>query len=604
MKKFLLLLASVLAFFTVSAATPAVIFSEDFTAFSEGSENEPAKTDISSGYTNKLSSTLTGWSGKYVYEAGGMLKIGDSGKLTTARYNMSANSGVVKISLRVRSYSEAGMMLKISLGYSISKQIFLYDNEWHNVEFITAGGSSISSISIEPSYTFDGMLIDKFEVTTSADFFPAPDPYQPSRADGKSFTASWKRVSGATSYLLDVYSKKDNGDKEYLLKDENVTTTSKSVTGLDETKKYFFTVRATNGTAISDYSDEIEVVKVISEIAAPKALNATNVTANRFTANWNAVQDANSYLVSVIKRSKITTAGEYEMVSDDFSGVKIGSLSDVEFATISGHLDSYTKVPGWSAENPAFAAGYIALAPFGSSAASITSPYIDLSSDNGSLKAIINMAEMNYGTDYEGGIVTVSLLDEDGKALESQDVAMTKGFKDYVINFTKGTGVSAVKVSYNGSKKIFIDSFAIKQNLAVGYTFNSFEQIIEAEGTSVDVNVSEPIVADKTSYAYSVAAVGRTVSSGDIVDITSDSSNIIEVMFSSSVEQNVAAKTAKLFRANGAITIETANACEVEVYSLSGAILSKTTVAEGVSTIDLPTNDVVIVKIDNKAVKL
>lgn len=604
MKKFLLLLASVLAFFTVSAATPVVIFSEDFTAFTEGSENEPATTDISSGYTNKLSSTLTGWSGKYVYEAGGMLKIGDSGKLTTARYNMSANSGVVKISLRVRSYSEAGMMLKISLGYSTSKQIFLYDNEWHNVEFITAGGSSISSISIEPSYTFDGMLIDKFEVTTSADFFPAPDPYQPSRADGKSFTASWKRVSGATSYLLDVYSKKDNGDKEYLLKDENVTTTSKSVTGLDETKKYFFTVRATNGTAISDYSDEIEVVKVISEIATPKALNATNVTANGFTANWNAVQDANSYLISVIKRSKITTAGEYEMISDDFSGVKIGSLSDVEFATISGYLDSYTKVPGWSAENPAFAAGYIALAPFGSSAASITSPYIDLSSDNGALKAIINMAEMNYGTDYEGGTVTVSLLDEDGKAIESQNVTMTKGFKDYVINFTKGSDVSAVKVSYNGSKKIFIDSFAIKQNLAVGYTLNSFEQTIEAEGTSVDVNVSEPLVFDKTSYAYDVIAVGRTVSSGDIVDITSDSSNVIEVMLSSSVEQNVAAKTAKLFRANGALTIETAKACEVEVYSLSGAILSKATVAEGVSTIDLPTNDIVIVKIDNKAVKL
>lgn len=604
MKKVLLLMASFLAFFTMNAATPAVIFSEDFAAFTEGSEDAPASTDISAGYTGKLSTTLSGWSGKYVYEAGGKLKIGDSGKLTTARYNMSANKGVVKIALRVRSYSDAGMVLKVSIGYSASKQVTLYDNAWHDVEFVTAGGSSLSAITIEPNYTFDGMLIDKLEVTTSADYFPAPDTYQPSRADGKSFTASWKRVSGATAYLLDVYSKNQNGGKEYLLKDEKVTSTSKAVTGLDENKTYFFTVRATDGTAVSDYSDEVEVVKVISSIDAPKALPATNVTSNSFTANWNPVKDAIRYYISVIKRTKIATAGEYELIADDFSGVTIGSLTAVEFATISGDLDKYTKTPGWSSESPAFAAGYIVLAPFGTSASSVTTPLIDLSSDNGSLKAVINMAEMNYGTYYEGGVATVALIDSKGNVLESQEVALTKGFKDYIVTFTKGIRGSAIKVSYNGSRKVFIDSFAIKQNLAADYVLNTYEKSAETESTSADITVSEPLVADKVSYAYAVESIGRTVSGGNIVEISSDSSNVIEVTLTSSVAESKANATAKAYRSNGRIVINTPIACIVEIYSLSGAVLYSATAAEGVTEIALPTNDVVVAKIGNKAIKL
>ena len=40
------------------------VFEESFDAFTEGSEAEPAATDISSGVTNKLSTTLSGWSGR------------------------------------------------------------------------------------------------------------------------------------------------------------------------------------------------------------------------------------------------------------------------------------------------------------------------------------------------------------------------------------------------------------------------------------------------------------------------------------------------------------------------------------------------------------
>ena len=190
-----ILLSLVMALATVSmmqAEEPTVVFAEDFSAFTEGSEDAPATTDISTYSSGKLSKTLSGWSGKLVYEAGGMLMLGDGGNLKTTRYNMSANNGVVRITCRYRSLSESGALLKISLGYSVSKSIIVPDDQWHDIVIITAGGTSLSTVSIEPSLTFNGSLIDYLAVEQSTEFFPAPEAYQPSDARGYTFTAKWK----------------------------------------------------------------------------------------------------------------------------------------------------------------------------------------------------------------------------------------------------------------------------------------------------------------------------------------------------------------------------------------------------------------------------
>ena len=188
----------------LAATTPTVILDESFDAFTEGSEETPGTTDISVGYSGKLRTTLSGWTGKSIYEAGGKLKIADGGYLQTARYNMSANSGVVKITARVKMLASTGGILKVSLGYTTVGQVAVYDNKWTDVSVIAAGGTSSSYVRVEPYLVFEGLLIDNLKIETSPDMFPAPEAYQPTQADGTSFTAKWSRVKGATSYLLDV----------------------------------------------------------------------------------------------------------------------------------------------------------------------------------------------------------------------------------------------------------------------------------------------------------------------------------------------------------------------------------------------------------------
>lgn len=217
MKKLLLLFTLCVTMLTTTAAADVtVVLQQNFAAFTGGSEDAPANVDISSALGgNKLRNTLAGWTGKSVYEAGGKLEIADGGNLQTASFNARANSGIVKITARVRMMAETGGIVKLSFGYSKTQQTIITDREWHDVVFITDGGGGYSYVKVEPYLTFPGILIDEIKVEQSADFFPVPDPNQPSNANGTSFTATWSRVSGATGYLLDVYSK--NGqEKEYV----------------------------------------------------------------------------------------------------------------------------------------------------------------------------------------------------------------------------------------------------------------------------------------------------------------------------------------------------------------------------------------------------
>ena len=365
------------------------VLDESFAAFTEGSEAEPATTDISSGLTNKLGTTLTGWSGRYVYEAGGMLKIGDGGNLQTARYDMKANKGVIKISMRVRSYDESGAMFAIAVNYSTKVTDFVFDNKWHDVSYVVSGASTSSTtyLKITASMALNGLLIDNLKVEQSADFYPAPVAKQPTQADGTSFTAKWDYISGSTGYYLDVYTKDANGAPVYTLQNEFVSgafTSSYKVTGLDAAKRYFFVVRATNGTATSENSNEIEVVKVISSLAAPEALSASNVTAAGFTANWNAVDQAEGYLVTVSKVLTLKEDKNMVVASEDFSAFKEGTVTAPVYPSLNEYLDKYTNESGWYANAHLYAQGLLGLAPFSeTSPASLLSPVLNLASNDG-----------------------------------------------------------------------------------------------------------------------------------------------------------------------------------------------------------------------------
>lgn len=585
------------------------VFSENFDAFTEGSEETPGTTDIS-GYTGKLKKTID-WNGSKVYEAGGKLLVEDGGKLQTSYYNLSANSGVFKLKLRIKSKDSYGAYFAVAVGYSTSKSVLIDGDGWKDVELVLDGGKASSQITI--TATMGAYFIDEVKAETGASLVGVPEAMQPSQADGTSFTAKWNKAAGASVYLLDVYSKASNDDKTYVLHDEEVKPSSvyaktftRKVTDLDANTTYYFQVRARNANgSVSGYSEEIKVIKVLESIAAPKPLPATDVTATSFTANWEAVAEAKSYVASLYCDKTLTEATTVDIIKEDFSKITKGSLEEIEFGLLTGLLDEYTGTPGWYTESPAFANGYLALSPFSGSSL-VRTPALDLALSNGTFSVNINMAEGAYGKYYAGYELTFNLYNGDAETpAETKTVILEQGFKDYTVEFTKGTAQSYVEIVYGGSNKLFIDNIAVVQKLKAG---DVYTQLVEKKADIKDTSCSfDADLANKNnSYYYVVEAVGETVSSdSEIVDIYSDASSpiVVEYAPATGIGINPAQASANVAVEGGKVVVTLAADAPVAVYSLGGNLIANVAGKAGVNTIDTAER-VVIVKVAGKVYKV
>lgn len=284
----------------------AVIVEEDFSKFTAGSETAPDATDLADVETGDISADYTqvpGWSGGAVFQAGGSAYIGfyggDTGWLNTPILDFSANNGTFTITFRAKSALTSGDELNMLLlypgeQYATSSQSVILTNEWQEYSISLSQGTAESYIQM---WTYDGeSFIDDIKI--SAEGLSAPQNLTVSKYMGTSAELSWDAVEGADSYLLNVYYfSMETWDYAYLLKEEPVTGTSYTIEGLDPNEGYYFDVAAVQGDKISPLS---ESVSIVSPIDPPTPLPATNYSATSFTANWEAVEGASSYLLSVL----------------------------------------------------------------------------------------------------------------------------------------------------------------------------------------------------------------------------------------------------------------------------------------------------------------
>ncbi|MDE6462835.1 MAG: M6 family metalloprotease domain-containing protein [Muribaculaceae bacterium] len=147
------------------------------------------------------------------------------------------------------------------------------------------------------------------------------------KADGitpTGFTASWDAVSNASGYVLNVFTRADNGTTAPAGRyhDLNISSTSAQISGLNAETDYFVTVRAVSGAVSGAMSDECKVTTpaMTFEYTAPEGLKATDTTDSSVTVSWNSLADATDYSVTVSTRQP----GEPESTEVDFTdGVEI-----------------------------------------------------------------------------------------------------------------------------------------------------------------------------------------------------------------------------------------------------------------------------------------
>lgn len=189
-----------------------VILTEDFSNFTEGSEENPddlrldniITTDIDDAYFNS-----PGWSGIEIYQAGGCAYIGFSdeygepGLISTPLIN---TEGAIYIKCRMRSENPAGEIV----GYNIVDEY--YDaidsnvdfieitDEWTDVSWFTTSGAEDTYIYIF-SYS-SNVFIDDIEIVSCS--MPVPVILEETNIGRNAFTANWETVENSDEYIFQL----------------------------------------------------------------------------------------------------------------------------------------------------------------------------------------------------------------------------------------------------------------------------------------------------------------------------------------------------------------------------------------------------------------
>lgn len=606
MKKFLRsisLVAALVLCLSASTATAAetVLAEADFSTLINGSEDAP---EI---FKYNFNFPITGWTivTNKTGAAGGSLYIGDGGSVKSGYLSgVTTNGGAIKVSAVIKLRNASAGIVQLAWGYSNTQQAVIESSDWETVEFFvqpTSASSYSNQATISPMWLADGLFVKSIKIAQSPDFLAAPTANQPANADGTSFTATWKAVTGATKYFVDVYSYNAAGEKVMFIENQECATTSCKVEGLDAATTYYYVVRAANETGVSGNSNEIEVVKYISKLDVPVVKIASCDEDGNFTATWESVADADSYTVTVFKEEVMTEAGEANVLVENFNAFTTGSFTDVEYI-YERHLEALNE-PGWAGYNMACVAGAIGITPYGSEGY-LTTPSLDLSGDEGKISILINMASNNLGSFKTGDVVSFSTIDANNNESTPVDITIDQlGFADYTVNLTGGTTASKIKISSASSNKIFIDDFAVKQMKPAGFVNTTTYLQDNTEATTYTGKVE---FAEGVQYKLVAVAEGRTVSGGQISGISSAASEAVTISGTSGIEDVAgSAETVTIARtAAGVITVSTPAAVTVEIYDIAGRLIAAAPVAEGSTSLSVNASGLVIVKAGNTVAKI
>ncbi len=120
-----------------------------------------------------------------------------------------------------------------------------------------------------------------------------------------SFSANWTKVSGATSYQLDISTNSSFGNFISGYQNLNVgNVATKAVGSLHAGNTYYYRLRASNTGGASVNS---AIITVVTIPPAPTVVAGTSITSSNFTANWNSANGAAGYRFDLSTNSTFTS---------------------------------------------------------------------------------------------------------------------------------------------------------------------------------------------------------------------------------------------------------------------------------------------------------
>lgn len=153
------------------------------------------------------------------------------------------------------------------------------------------------------------------------------------------FAAMWNLVTGADGYYLEIAT--DQHFTQFVSGYQNLNVGNNNAwgaTGLTANTQYFYRVRAYNSGGTSGYSNVISLSTLPNAPTGPVAIAATNITQTSFTANWNPLTGAASFVLD------ISGDNLFQNFVPNFNNRNVGNVTSFQVSGLTANTPYYYRV--------------------------------------------------------------------------------------------------------------------------------------------------------------------------------------------------------------------------------------------------------------------
>jgi len=595
---------------TVKAET---IIDENFEKWAKGTQEQPSSEQVTDGMAAQLMSYSGEWVLFDMYEAGGAGYMGfdevsddGPGYIKTPAVNIKGTDtqGVYRYTVRVKNVNkdaqeqafQAFVMDEASSSIvAASTQPMIY-NEWSECKWI--GATSSDAVSFMGFGWQGKVLINHLKVEKLIYPLSTPNVMSARLDTDGSIRVEWEKVEGATSYKVVI----SGGETEPEMTVGDVNVCNIPLDEFDPQATYVAYVTAYEGEKLS-YPGYVTCDLEPEQVGTAVALDATEVDADGFTANWEEARFAAKYLVLPTLTHKATVTETFNILdekmkyvpatADLYNPVMVSPLLEM------GGADIYWSRAGWTFDLAIFANmtpgmpaiflsnQYKAYGIVGS----VTSPVTDFSVGGGKVKI------SGFGASAaDDAVMECSFIDASGEVYSSASFELTTTPSNFSVELDGGKADSRLCISMGetaGEEQIYFTELNISTELAPGENIS-----VPAETVHIDDNVTsgrvECTVDDNNSYAYRVQGYWSANKMGD-------PSNSIVVGNPSSVKSVENNSSAYVVATSDGIFIANPVGHDCTVFTLDGKLLYSTSSNSVQIALD---KGIYLVKIGKKVFKI
>jgi hypothetical protein len=207
-------------------------------------------------------------------------------------------------------------------------RVYLDDNKIIETTDTTYASGKIGLRNLTQTMSADDVVVRALGETAT----PAPSGLAAGTPGATVVPLAWNSI-GEWAYDVQYYLYRATSETGEYTRIYAGSDRSYNDTGLQPGATYYYKVRSTDGTDVSDFSAPVSATTSVVQVSAPTGLNATNIAHTSMTLTWDAVPGATAY---TLQRS-ISLAGTY-------TAVYTGAANEYRDEGLASGLTYYYKV--------------------------------------------------------------------------------------------------------------------------------------------------------------------------------------------------------------------------------------------------------------------